>query len=89
MTSCSSPTVMARFSVPNEPNEKRERTHRWLKRFHIARIVFWSANVPLALATGLKNSTPYLVVISLAALIEGAFASYMGSRAAESPPGGV
>lgn len=52
-----------------------------LRRFHVLRIFVWSVQVPIALLTDLKNSTPYVVFLSLAALIEGAFSSYMASRA--------
>lgn len=52
-----------------------------LRRFHLTRIFVWSVQVPIALLTNLKNSTPYIVFLSLAALIEGAFSSYMASRA--------
>lgn len=52
-----------------------------LRRFHLARMVVWTVQVPVALLTNLKSSVPYVVFLSLAALIEGSFAAYMGSRA--------
>lgn len=54
-----------------------------LRRFHLARVAIWTAQVPVALLTGLKESVPYVVFLSLAALIEGAGAAYMASRAEE------
>lgn len=59
----------------------KERTAKHLRRFHVIRIAVWSIQLPVALLTGLKDSTPYVVFLSLAALIEGAFSSYMASRA--------
>jgi hypothetical protein len=64
-----------------------KRTARRLRRFHIIRIVVWSAQLPVALLTDLKDSTPYVVFLSLAALIEGAFSAYMASRAEEAGEG--
>lgn len=54
---------------------------RRLRRFHLARIIVWTVQIPIALLTGLKTSVPYVVFLSLAALVEGAGAAYMGSRA--------
>lgn len=62
-------------------SEGKDKTARRLRRFHLFRIVVWSIQMPVALLTGLKDSTPYVVFLSLAALIEGAFAAYMASRA--------
>lgn len=58
-----------------------EKVAKRLRRFHLGRIVVWSVQIPVALLTNLKNSTPYLVFLSLMALVEGAFAAYMASRA--------
>lgn len=52
-----------------------------LVRFHVARTAVWSIQIPVALATDLKNSTPYLVFLSLMALVEGAGSAWMASRA--------
>lgn len=57
------------------------RTAKRLRYFHLARLFVWSVQVPVALLTPLKDSTPYIVFLSLAALVEGAFSSYMSSRA--------
>lgn len=62
----------------------QKRHAKWLKWFHLARLTVWSVQVPIALLTELKNSTPYIVFLSLAALIEGSLAAYMGSRSEES-----
>lgn len=62
---------------------EKKTAHR-LRQFHLARMIVWTVQVPVALLTGLKNSVPYVVFLSLAALIEGSFAAYMGSRAEES-----
>ena len=56
---------------------------RWLRRFHLARTVVWTVQIPVALLTGLKDSVPYVVFLSLAALVEGSFSAYMASRAEE------
>lgn len=64
-----------------------DKTARRLRRFHLLRIVVWSVQLPVALLTGLKDSTPYVVFLSLAALIEGSFAAYMASRAEEASEG--
>lgn len=62
----------------------KDKTAARLRRFHLVRIAVWSIQLPVALLTGLKDSTPYVVFLSLAALIEGSFAAYMASRAEES-----
>lgn len=54
---------------------------KWLRWFHLARLAGWTILTPIALTTGLKDSLPFVVFLSLAALIEGAFAAYMGARA--------
>lgn len=56
-------------------------TADWLRRFHLARVIVWTIQVPPALLTGLKNSVPYVVFLSLAALIEGSLGAYMAARA--------
>lgn len=43
------------------------------KRFHIARLVFWLAQIPVAVTVEqIRSSVPYLVFLSLAALVESA-----------------
>lgn len=63
-----------------------KRIVKWwtLRRFHALRIWVWSVQIPVALATGLKTSVPYVVFLSLAALVEGATAAWMGSRSEDS-----
>lgn len=61
-----------------------EKVAKRLQWFHLGRLVVWTAQVPVALLTNLKHSTPYIVFLSLAALIEGAGAAYMASRAERS-----
>jgi hypothetical protein len=55
------------------------------RRIHLIRLVFWGINAPLAvwMVVNLSESVylPYLVLISVAANIEGAWSSY----AADSP----
>lgn len=50
------------------------------KHFHLLRMLVWSAQVPLAIATSLKQSVAYLVFLSLAALIESAGTDYDQAR---------
>jgi hypothetical protein len=47
----------------------------WSKRrwFHTIRLVAWTVQIPLAIATDLKSSVAYLVFLSLAALIESSY----------------
>lgn len=52
-----------------------------LVRFHMARTLVWLVQIPVALLTGLKSSVPYVVFLSLAALVEGSFSAWMASRA--------
>lgn len=66
------------------PAGARQRHMRWLKNFHLLRLVVWTVQIPVALLTGLKESVPYVVFLSLAALVEGAFSSWMAALAEES-----
>lgn len=50
------------------------------KRFHLARLIAWAVQVPLALVTDLKTSVSYLVFLSIAALIESAATDYDQAR---------
>ena len=52
-----------------------------LVRFHMVRTLVWVVQIPVALLTPLKSSVPYVVFLSLAALVEGSFSSWMASRA--------
>lgn len=53
------------------------------KRFHLARLWLWALQIPLALATDLKESIPYIIFLSLAALVESALTDYDQARVAE------
>lgn len=64
------------------------RSHRpaWSRRrwFHFARLVFWVVQIPPAvLVPGIRSSVPYLVFLSLAALVESAATDVDSARAAE------
>lgn len=53
------------------------------KRFHLFRLWVWILQIPLALATDLKESIPYIIFLSLAALVESALTDYDQARVAE------
>lgn len=57
----------------------------WLtrRRFHLIRMLAWTANLPLALLTSLKTSITYLVFISVAALVESSATDWDQARQAE------
>jgi Ni/Fe-hydrogenase subunit HybB-like protein len=44
-------------------------TAKWLKLFHIIMTILWVIMVPVTLLTGLKNSVPFVVFLSIYALI--------------------
>lgn len=50
----------------------RSKTERRVRWFHVARLLCWSAQIPIALTTPLKQSVAYLVFLSIAALVESA-----------------
>lgn len=50
------------------------------KHFHLLRVIAWTVQVPIAIATPLKQSVVYLVFLSLAALIESAGTDYDQAR---------
>jgi hypothetical protein len=45
----------------------------WRRWFHTLRLAAWTIQVPIALLTNLKNSVPYIIFLSLAALIESSY----------------
>lgn len=45
---------------------------RLVTRFHWLRLIVWTVQIPVAVATPLKSSVVYLVFLSLAALVESA-----------------
>ena len=59
---------------------------RWSRRrwFHSLRLAFWVIQIPPAVAVpAIRESVPYLVFLSLAALVESAATDVDNARAAE------
>lgn len=56
---------------------------RKVRRFHLARLIAWSAQIPLAILTDLKRSVTYLVFLSVAAVVESALTDYLQARQSE------
>lgn len=54
-------------------------TPRHMSWFHAGQIAFWSAMIPVALFTHLKSSVPFLVMISLLALVFSEVAAWQGA----------
>lgn len=52
-----------------------------LRHFHAAAAIVFAAQIPLALFTGLKDSVPYLVFLSLWALVASHWAAWQSTRA--------
>jgi hypothetical protein len=52
-----------------------------LRKLHGSATAFWAAMIPVSVLTGLRNSVPYLVAISVYALATGHAAAYSGARA--------
>lgn len=48
---------------------------RFWRRFHAAMAVLWLVNVPVAVATSLKASLPYLIFVSLMTAFSGEMAA--------------
>lgn len=61
---------------------------RVLRKFHGAATAAWLVMIPVSVLTGLRNSVPYLVAISVYALVTGHAAAYSGARAEASNGGG-
>lgn len=59
----------------------RKPSVRFWKRFHGVLTVFWLIMMPISILTGLKNSLPYLVMLSVYALMVGHFSSWQATRA--------
>lgn len=53
------------------------------KQFHLIRLAAWLIQIPVAILTPLQSSVPYLVFLSLAALVESAGTDYDQARQAE------
>jgi hypothetical protein len=52
-----------------------------LRRVHAVATVGWAVMIPVSMLTGLRHSVPYLVGISVWALVAGHAAAYAGARA--------
>jgi hypothetical protein len=52
----------------------------FLRRFHLVATFIFLAQVPVALLTGLKDSVPYLVFLSLWALVASHWAAWQAAR---------
>lgn len=53
------------------------------ERLHLVLALVFVVQIPLALFTGLKNSVPYLVFLSLWALVGAHWSAYQAVRAEE------
>lgn len=61
-------------------------TPKFWSHFHLVQIVLWVIMLPVSVLTGLRNSVPYLVAISILSLIYGEFGAWqavMGERRAD------
>ena len=54
---------------------------RFYMHFHGWMTVFWAIMLPISVITGLKNSLPYIVGLSVYALMVGHFSSWQAVRA--------
>ena len=54
---------------------------RWMQIFHALQVVGWLVMIPVALLTGLKDSVPFLVTISILALVFSELAAWQSSLA--------
>jgi hypothetical protein len=52
-----------------------------LRRFHAAMTVAWLVMIPISVLTPLKDSVPFLVAISLWALVGAHWSAWQGVRA--------
>lgn len=58
-------------------------TPKGMALFHMIQVIAWTVMIPVALLTDLKNSVPFLVTISLLALVFSELAGWqaaMGER---------
>ena len=62
-------------------------TVRFYKRLHGWLTVFWGVMIPISVLTSLKNSLPYLVLLSVYALMGSHFAAWQGTRAEDNSNG--
>lgn len=56
---------------------------RMLRHFHAVAAWFFAVQIPVALFTGLKDSVPYLVFLSLWALVAAHWSAWQATRAEE------
>lgn len=54
---------------------------KWFRWAHAVLAVAWTAMIPVSILTGLRNSVPYLVAISVYALAVGHASSWQSCRA--------
>lgn len=54
---------------------------RVMQAFHLSQVGLWLVMVPVALATGLKDSVPFLVLVSILALVFSELAAWQSSLA--------
>lgn len=52
---------------------------RIMEGFHLTQVLLWTAMIPVALLTGLKDSVPFLVLVSLLALVYSEMSSWQAS----------
>jgi hypothetical protein len=52
---------------------------RIMEWFHIIQVILWIAMIPVSLLTGLKDSVPFLVLVSLLALVFSELASWQAT----------
>ena len=55
----------------------------FLKHFHFGLMLFALAMTPISALTGLRDSVPYLVMISMLALVLSEFGAWQAARAEE------
>lgn len=54
---------------------------RVLARFHAVATIVWIVAIPVSVLTGLRHSVPFLVFLSLWALVSGHWAAWQAARA--------
>lgn len=54
---------------------------RVMQFFHMSQVVLWTLMIPVALLTGLKQSVPFLVFVSILALVYSELSSWQASLA--------
>lgn len=61
-----------------------KRSATFWRKLHGWLTIFWAVMLPISVTTGLKHSLPYIVGLSVYALMVGHFGAWQGSRAEES-----